>query len=95
MKQDKFPNGFTSWAETHFEIVSELSRIIHEDEDLIPPTLAFSYTMGGRGALYELAEAWTDEFESSTMHSHGDEDMQLEKIEQFIHNKLNTQTYEA
>jgi mevalonate pyrophosphate decarboxylase len=52
-----FPNGFTSWQETHFEIVSYISR---QDEDGV---VGFTALMGGTGALYELAEDWTDEFE--------------------------------
>ena len=90
MKQDKFPNGFTSWAETHFEIVSAISLFANEtDEDRIPDIISFTYRMGGRGALYELAEDWTDEFERASMYSYWDEDEQLEKIETFVNNKLN------
>ncbi len=96
MKKEKFPNGFTSWAETHFEIVSAISIYFNEqDEDIIPPIISFTYGMGGRGALYEIAEEWTDEFENSTMYSHQDEDEQLEKLEKFIEKKLNTTRDEA
>ena len=58
------------------------------DEEAVPQVLSFTYNMGGRGALYELAEQWTDEFESTTMHSHDDEDEQIDKLEKFISKKL-------
>lgn len=58
---NKFPNGFTSWKETHFEIVRYL--ISTEDiEDTISSKRRFDQGIGG---LYELAEELTDQFENS------------------------------
>jgi hypothetical protein len=60
--QKQFPNGFASWQETHFEVVSEITRIalsdVSEGEVF---TTRESY---GTGGLYELAESLTDEFET-------------------------------
>ena len=54
-----FPNGFDSWQETHFEIVSYLSNTSSK-----PISVAYEhYEYGGTTALYRLAKLWTDEFE--------------------------------
>lgn len=54
-----FPNGFTQWHETHYEVVCHLSILT----DLVG---SMSYDMihsQGSGGLYELAETLTKEFE--------------------------------
>lgn len=56
---DKFPNGFTSWQETHFEI----ARFITSYDEDNGGTIGLVAIMQGIGGLYELAEDWTDEFE--------------------------------
>jgi hypothetical protein len=59
MSNNKFPNGFTSWYETFFEI----SAYMIETCD-VEGTIAHHYEMiGGRGMLYEIAHNLTDEFE--------------------------------
>jgi hypothetical protein len=63
MKQ--FPNGFASWQETHYEVVSVIANEVSSDnyagnrDGLIATTLRDK----GHGGLYELAEDLTDEFE--------------------------------
>lgn len=59
MKTKKFPNGFSSWMETFYEVTC-----------YIYDTMGYSGTMAnkvverqGTGGLYELAEDLTDEFE--------------------------------
>lgn len=59
MKTKRFPNGFSSWMETFYEVTC----YIHD-------TMGYSGTMAnkaverqGTGGLYELAEDLTDEFE--------------------------------
>lgn len=59
IKHKEFPNGFSSWQETHYEVVAHITT-----------TMDMAYTMAnttqetqGTGGLYELAESLTDEFE--------------------------------
>jgi hypothetical protein len=54
----QFPNGFESWAETHFEMVTYISQC--DDET---GAIGFASIMGGMGGLYDLAQEWTTEFE--------------------------------
>jgi hypothetical protein len=56
----KFPNGFTSWMETHHEVVAFFERRDTFDEGGIIQEIADSQ---GTVGLYELAREWTDEFE--------------------------------
>ena len=60
--EKQFPNGFASWQETHYEVVSEITRIatIDDTSGLVSQTLSTQ----GTGGLYELAERLTDEFEA-------------------------------
>lgn len=66
MKQNfiktKFPNGFSSWYETHHEIVSEMTLRLM-DGNTTPVLLKEISETQGTGGLYELARALTDEFE--------------------------------
>jgi hypothetical protein len=59
MKQ--FPNGFTSWAETHYEIVSVISIELQKEHPA--KKIAEVSETQGTGGLYELAEDLTDKFE--------------------------------
>lgn len=57
-----FPNGFSSWQETHFEVVKEITR---EDEngEYFHESVAEIHLDNGIGGLWELAEELTDKFE--------------------------------
>lgn len=56
---DRFPNGFESWYETHYFVSVHLS----ETED-VETSLAYHRTSRqGMGGLWELSEELTDEFE--------------------------------
>jgi hypothetical protein len=55
-----FPNGFTSWNYTHYDIVSEITRINRLDEPF--GLVEQRHSEQGSGSLYELAEELTDEF---------------------------------
>jgi hypothetical protein len=57
-----FLNGFDSWQETHYEIVSFIARQSDSIENKDAEITQTSYTLG-TGGLYDLAKAWTDEFE--------------------------------
>jgi hypothetical protein len=59
-KTDKvFPNGFSAWQETHFEVVSKLQQ-----DEFDSKFVADRYVASGIGGMYELAEELTDEFEN-------------------------------
>jgi hypothetical protein len=59
--EKEFPNGFTSWVETHVDVVSEITRINLLDEPF--GLVEQRHSEQGLGGLYELAEELTDEFE--------------------------------
>lgn len=80
-----FPNGFTSWAETHFEIVRFISQ--HELDE--SGTIGLIVATQGTGGLYELAEDWADEFEK--MNEYGKWDGEFyDEIEAFCNLKNKT-----
>jgi len=79
---DKFPNGFTSWQETHFEIVTYISQCSDESG-----VIGFNATMGGTGALYELSEQWTDEFEQLNKNRDDWDGEFFDEIEAFCNRK--------
>lgn len=61
----QFPNGFTSWMETHYEVVSFINSFSENyngttDEET---QIAKRLENFGIGGSYELAEEWTDAFE--------------------------------
>ena len=59
--KQKFCNGFNSWQETHFEVVSYINYELSKD---VPSgVIGDTYEASGTGGMYELAENWTDEFE--------------------------------
>jgi len=57
-----FPNGFTSWQETHYEVVQAIT--IELTADKRTGLVAQRHEAQGHGGLYELAEELTDEFEA-------------------------------
>jgi len=61
-KEEKiFPNGFTNWMETHYEIVMAIEQQLNRKEEVgMAWDVQKEYGMGGR---YELSEALTDKFE--------------------------------
>ncbi len=79
----KFVNGFDSWQETHFEVVSAIKL----NEDLENSKVAEVATMEGTGGLYEFAKRLTDEFEQ--LHKGREWSGEFfEEIEKFLENKL-------
>lgn len=62
MRMNKeFPNGFTSWHETHYEVVAVIQYIFTSDNYNHP--LVHYFDREGTEGLYELARRLTDEFE--------------------------------
>ena len=60
--EPKFPNGFTAWMETFYEISSAITMELAK-EDHISLLVAKRYDDQGHGGMYELAQELTDEFE--------------------------------
>lgn len=80
-----FPNGFESWHETHFEVVSRIA--IEHQKDIPTGLVAERHEMSGHGGLYELAEELTDEFEALHEGREWDGDF-FDTIESFLEEKL-------
>jgi hypothetical protein len=87
MQEKTFPNGFTSWAETHFEVVQFISS---QEEGFINNGTKIEQirTDLGTGGLYELAEKWTDEFENKYKGKEWSGEY-FDAIDEFLTNKNN------
>ncbi len=81
MKNKKFPNGFTSWIETHHEVVIFITEHLRKEnpDDVINRRSSIQ----GLGGMYELAEEWTDQFETFYKGHEWDGDF-LDTIEEFL-----------
>jgi len=62
MARKIFPNGFASWQETHFEVVSAIAIELFKD-NTPSKLMAERYEAHGIGGMYELAKELTDKFE--------------------------------
>lgn len=91
-----FPNGFTSWQETHYEVVaaihSEWNQIwqIGEDNpnDTLPQTrIATIQAQQGHAGLYELAEELTDKFEELNKGREWDGEF-YDEVESFLQTEI-------
>jgi len=80
-----FPNGFTSWHETHFEICFYLSNT----QDIEGSMANTVQTQSGRGGLYELSQALTDEFEAKHKDREWDGEF-FDEIDEFLLSKNRT-----
>lgn len=85
-----FPNGFTSWHETHYEIVSA----IHEELNKADSPVTKLMEEDGIGGLYEFAAGLTFEFETKFKGiAWGEELEYFDEIEKYLTEKLcNSQT---
>ena len=61
MKEKEFVNGFRSWMETYFEVVSYLTGEVLLGDDCCQLVKDAIYGQGV-SSLYDLAEEFTDEF---------------------------------
>lgn len=82
-----FVNGFTSWMETHHEIVSAITFSLEFPEQYVWPLVQNRLSEQGTGGLYELAEELTDEFEKRHEGHEWDGDW-IDAIDDFIKEKL-------
>lgn len=78
------PNGFESWAETHHEVVAEITRQQSLCREGVVETRLEQQGIGG---LYELGIELTDKFEA--IHEGRNWDWEwLETIERFLEEEL-------
>lgn len=83
-EQLNFPNGFESWHETHFEMVSHLCEMADIENSMSWARREEQ----GIGGLYLLAKELTDEFEEKyTGTAWGEELEYFDEIEAFLKEK--------
>jgi hypothetical protein len=90
----KFPNGFTSWMETHHEVVAFITKqlmvfdhtaAINQDA---PHKIYETASEVGTYGMYDLAKAWTNEFEELNKGRKWDGDGDyFDEIEKFCEQK--------
>jgi hypothetical protein len=84
-KRKRFPNGFTSWMETHHEVVEFITLVLNE-RGQINGVVGEVQDSQGTGGLYELAEQWTDEFEKKNKGREWDGEF-FDEVGEFLHEK--------
>jgi hypothetical protein len=82
---NKFPNGITSYLETHCVISMEFQRLI-ENESGFPWNV---YNEKGTGGIYDLAEELSDEFEKNHIDDDWNTKEFLDEIDTFLQVKEN------
>jgi len=87
MNEKQFPNGFTSWQETHYEVVSFLTLALEREHDPFYDMLGELVSNKGSGYLYELAEGLTDKFEADNADRSWDGEF-FEELESFMMQEL-------
>lgn len=83
MENKNFVNGFQSWQETHFEVVS----FINNPDNTNSPIIQKVYEENGTGGMYELAENLTNEFEELNKDKKWDGEF-FDEIYSFLFDKL-------
>lgn len=84
METKTFVNGFTSWIETHYEIVSFIERELRKN--FPSGIIGDTQKSAGIGGIYKLAEEWTNEFEEMNSGREWDGEY-FDAIEEFMSNK--------
>lgn len=85
MSKKNFPNGFTSWNETHYEVVSMI--VIESIKDTPSGKVGEIICDAGTGGLWELAVELTDEFEKTNEDVEWDGNYN-EELEKFVNKEL-------
>ena len=85
MENKEFPNGFESWLETYFEVVSFIT--LQYERESVTSKVAELYERNGSGGMYELAKELTDEFELLNKGRVWDGEF-FEELESFLMQKL-------
>lgn len=89
-----FPNGFSSWHETHFEISEAIGKALNDmysPDELQSEVVVHVVEEHGTGGIYDLAEDLTDEFELKFEGKEWDGEY-FDEIEKFINEKLYNNT---
>lgn len=81
-----FPNGFDSWHETHFEIVTEINLQIIENREC--KRISEINDEFGRGGLFDLAKELTDKFEETYVDCDWNNGDWFEAIQDFLKKEL-------
>ena len=87
MNEKQFPNGFTSWQETHYEVVSFLTLALDREDDPFYEMFGSIMENKGVGYFYELAESLADKFEAGNEGRHWDGEF-FEELESFMIQEL-------
>ena len=80
-----FPNGFESWYETFYEIVSTIEYILNDGS---PHKVYDLHSKGGSVYIYEHAQELTNEFELLHKDRKWDGDF-LDELHNFLNSKWN------
>jgi N-acetylglucosamine kinase-like BadF-type ATPase len=89
MSKKQFPNGVTNYLETYFEVVTYIINSLDIDSTIQQLTIFHEVQeIQGRGGLWELAEKWTDEFETTHKNVEWDGDW-FDVLYKFLENKVN------
>jgi hypothetical protein len=85
-----FPNGFTSWMETNFEVVTYITEINNKTEGFgACPLLEDAQASSGHYAIVEMAKDLTDKFEK--LHEGREWDGEyFETLQDFLYEELPT-----
>lgn len=82
-----FPNGFDDWHETHYQIVSEITRL--RSKDSMPDRLNKVCEAGGTNGLMTHAKELTNEFEKKYESTAWGIDFDwYDTLEQFLQERL-------
>ena len=85
--ENKFPNGFQNWVETHHLIVGEVETILNSEMEACPQKLHDIQMSQGTGGVWKLCEDLTDKFEQENIGVEWDGEW-LEAIDAFITKEL-------
>lgn len=83
MDTHHFPNGFSSWQKTHFEVVEVLVYIRNLEEGKTPKPFAELMDKSATEELYQLAIKFTDKFEEQTKGKVRERSL-FDEIEEFV-----------
>ena len=83
MTTPAFPNGFSSWQKTHFEVVEVLCYIRGLDETKQPKSFAEMIDRTATEEMYELALSLTNKYEEQNVGSKRERSL-FDEIEEFV-----------
>jgi len=83
-----FPNGFTSWQKTHFEVVEVLCYLRDLEEGEKPKSFAELVDRSATEEMYNLALDLTNKYEEQTKGRKRDRSL-FDEIEDFVWVEVN------